>query len=87
MTHYVQLRERFMMKNKIFKKFGNGMISILIIALLLTATYFVSWTITIGLIYIICLCFGIEFKLFIATGIWLILCLLSSIFGGSKRSK
>ena len=32
-----------------------------------------SWAITVGLIYLICLCFSWNFSLLIATGIWLIL--------------
>ena len=41
-----------------------------------------SWAITIGLIYLICLCFSWQFNLLVATGIWLIMIILKSIFGG-----
>lgn len=37
-----------------------------------------SWGITIGIIALICLCFHLTFNLLIATGIWLILILISS---------
>ena len=44
-----------------------------------------SWLITIGFIKLITLCFGIKFSFAIATGIWLILWFLGSIFGNSKK--
>ena len=40
--------------------------------------YSLSWALTVGLIKLICLCFGIAFSLKVATGIWLILCILRS---------
>lgn len=39
-----------------------------------------SWALTCGIIFLITLCFKINFSLLIATGIWLILLLLSNIF-------
>ena len=39
--------------------------------------YALSWSIAIGLMYLICLCFSWQFNLLIATGVWLIMCLVS----------
>lgn len=39
-----------------------------------------SWAVVCGILYAVALCFGLAFKLSVATGIWLILFLLSSIF-------
>lgn len=39
-----------------------------------------SWILTVAFIRIITLCFGIGFDLLIATGIWLCLWLLGSVF-------
>lgn len=39
-----------------------------------------SWAITVGLVKLITLCFGLEFSLKIATGIWLLILILRSIF-------
>ena len=39
-----------------------------------------SWAISVGIIYLICLCFSWKFSLAIATGIWLIECLLYGLF-------
>lgn len=39
-----------------------------------------SWILTCGILKLIALCFNITFSLAIATGIWLILWLLGSIF-------
>ena len=41
-----------------------------------------SWAITVGLIYLICLCFPWQFNLLVATGIWLIMIILKMVFGG-----
>lgn len=44
-----------------------------------------SWLVTCGIVKLITLCFGIAFSWPIATGIWLCLWLLSTIFGGGKK--
>lgn len=44
----------------------------------------VSWAGTVGIIYLITLCFSLNFNLLHATGIWLIL-LLVLPKGGSKK--
>lgn len=48
--------------------------------------YALSWIATCGLIKLITLCFGWAFSWTIATGIWLVMVLLKSIFynGSSK---
>lgn len=38
-----------------------------------------SWLATCGIIYLITLCFGLEFKWIIATGIWLVIFLIKLI--------
>lgn len=53
-----------------------ALISILILAI----GYVLSWAITVGLVYLICFCFSLEFNLLIATGIWLVLCSLKLLF-------
>lgn len=40
-----------------------------------------SWIITCGFVKLICVCFGWNFNWAIATGIWLVLWLLKSVFG------
>lgn len=52
----------------------------LITLLLLIIGYGLSWIITCGVIYLITLCFGLEFSWLTATGVWLVICLLKSIF-------
>lgn len=46
-----------------------------------------SWGLTCGIIYLITLCFSLAFSWEIATGIWLVLMLLSSFFKSSKSKK
>lgn len=47
----------------------------------------ISWALTCGVVYLIMLCFGIVFSWKIATGVWLILFLLSQFFGKTSSSK
>lgn len=42
--------------------------------------YVLSWIATCGIIKLITICFGLTFKWSIATGIWLIIRVLKSIF-------
>ena len=41
----------------------------------------ISWLITCFVIWLITLCFGWTFSWSVATGIWLIMCILNKIFG------
>lgn len=52
-----------------------------VIGLLITAAILaLNWGITIGLVKLITICFGWKFSLLVATGIWLVLFLLSDLF-------
>ena len=53
---------------------------IIIGILLLAIGYAISWILTCGIIKLITICFGLTFSWAIATGFWLILCLLKSVF-------
>jgi len=57
----------------------------LIVIAVLAIALGISWVITVGILKLISICFGVGFSLPVATGIWLILCLVQSIF--SKSSK
>ena len=59
----------------------------LVVALVLIIGYALSWVLIVGTIKLITMCFSIGFSLPIATGIWLILCLLKLIFYKSERSR
>lgn len=50
--------------------------------LIFLAIYALSYLITCGIIYLITLCFGWSFSWAIATGIFLVIILLKSIFKG-----
>ncbi len=64
------------MKEKIKQ---GGVVAIGVI-LILVMLYGISWIATCGLIKLITMCFGLKFSWAIATGIWLIICILKSIF-------
>lgn len=68
------------MKNKIDLSGTEAIIILIIGAILLVLCYGISWIVTCGIIKLITLCFGLTFKWSVATGIWLIICLLRSIF-------
>ena len=51
-----------------------------LIILIIAGLVFLEWIVTVGIIKLITLCFGWTFKWSIATGIWLIICILQSIF-------
>lgn len=48
--------------------------------LIFLAALILSWLLTCGIIFLICLCFGWSYSSAIATGIWLIILLLKGIF-------
>lgn len=55
-------------------------------AILLTALVVaLSWGVSVGIIYLVCLCFSWAFDLLIATGIWLVLTLVGSFFRSTGR--
>jgi len=68
-------------KNKILK---GGAITIGVI-FILAILYGLSWIVTCGIIKLICMCFGFHFTWKIATGIWLILAILQSVFGKAEK--
>ena len=66
--------------NKFFKALG----SFLGIILILAATYFTSWIITIGIIWLIFKLLNITFTVKVATGIWLALVLMERFIKGGQ---
>ena len=63
-------------KNKLKE---GGMIAIAVIGLLIVS-YGLSWIVTCGIIKLITIRFGWTFKWSVATGIWLLICIMRSIF-------
>ena len=63
------------------------MSKILVVVLTLVIGYAISWGITVGVIKLITMCFSIGFSLPVATGIWLILCLLKLVFHKSEGKR
>ena len=73
------------LKNKI--TLAEGGAAILVVIAILAVCYGFSWIVTCGIIKLITMCFGWAFKWSIATGIWLIMCLLQSIFNATVKNK
>ena len=71
------------LKNKIAE---GGTVALVVIGILVFS-YGLSWIVTCGIIKLITMCFGWTFKWSIATGIWLIICILRSIFNVTVKNK
>lgn len=69
------------------KKIKNNVIAILVAIAILAVCYGLSWIVTCGIIKLITMCFGWTFKWIVATGIWLIICILRSIFNVTVKNK
>lgn len=66
-------------------KFFQALCSTLAIALIVFAIYFLQWTITVCVLWLIFKIFHLTYTLKLATGIWLILMLLKYIFECNSR--
>ena len=69
------------------EKIKQGGIVAVVVNLLLAVCYGISWIATCGIIKLITMCFGWKFSWAIATGIWLIICILKSIFNVTVNNK
>lgn len=63
------------------------MIDFLIAVFVLIVSIVISWAVIVGIIKLITMCLSIGFSLPVATGIWLILCLLRWVFHNSGGSR
>lgn len=68
-------------------KIKQGGIVAAVVILLLAVCYGISWIVTCGIIKLITMCFGLKFSWAVATGIWLIICILKSIFNVTVNNK
>lgn len=68
-------------------KIAQGGSAVVVVILILAICYGFSWIVTCGIIKLITVCFGLTFRWSIATGIWLIICILKSIFSVTVKSK
>ena len=65
----------------------DTLLNVLILAVVIIAVFGISWICTCGIIKLITLCFGWTFKWPVATGIWLIMFLLSSVFKTTVKTR
>ena len=75
------------MSKNLKNKIAEGGATILVFIAILAVCYGLSWIVTCGIIKLIAMCFGLTFKWSIATGIWLVICLLQSIFKVTVKNK
>ena len=59
--------------------------ALLLTIILLVVAFGFSWIVTCGVIKLITMCFGWQFKWSIATGIWLVMCLARTVFKNSSN--
>lgn len=67
-------------KKRRIKAGGEKGTMILATLIVIVAIYTIGWAVTCGIIYLITACFGLGFSWPVATGIWLILLILKSVF-------
>lgn len=65
----------------------DTLLKVLIVTVVVITLYGISWICTCGIIKLITLCFGWTFKWPIATGIWLVMFLLSSVFKTTVKTR
>ena len=63
------------------------MMKFLVVIVFFALCMCISWGLTVAVVKLITLCFGLEFSLSIATGIWLIECLVHWFIKGLSPSK
>ena len=73
--------------NKLKEKVTEGGMVALIAIVIFLVLGAISWIITCGIFYLITLCFSLEFSWLTATGVWLVLILLKSIFNTTNKNK
>ena len=64
----------------------GGIVALISIAILIGLGA-ISWLITCGIFYLITLCFSLKFSWLTATGVWLVMILLRSIFSVTVKNK
>lgn len=71
---------------KVLVNLVGGVGSIFLAILLIAIICGISWAIVSGFVWLICLCFDVQFNFLISTGVWLILFLLNLVFDKSSSS-
>ena len=85
-TEFFYIQEVWKMK-KFKENIAEGGIVALISIAILIGLGAISWLITCGIFYLITLCFSLEFSWLTATGVWLVMILLRSIFSVTVKNK
>ena len=75
------------MSKNLKNKIAEGGAVALVVIVILALCYGLSWIVTCGIIKLITMCFGLTFKWSVATGIWLIMCLLQTVFKTTVNNK
>ena len=54
--------------------------ALIVAVIAVVAIYAIDWGVTVGILYLIYMCFGWEWSWLVATGIWMIMVLARSVF-------
>lgn len=49
--------------------------------------YGISWGVTVGIVWLICHCFALEFDIIITTGIWALVCAVWAIVQSCREER
>ena len=80
MSSILKRKGEYTYMSNLKEKLTEGGVTAGIVIIILAVCYGFSWIVTCGIIKLITMCFGLTFKWSIATGIWLIICILKSVF-------
>lgn len=70
------------------KKFIKNFLEILLVVLVVLFILAVNWGVTVGVVYLVALCFGFKATLLVATGFWILVGYLRIVFSvGLKPNK
>lgn len=75
------------MPNKMSHEISRGKTLTIISIIIFFVCVFLSWIVTCGIIKLITICFGLAFTWKIASGIWLILILISGFIKGLNNKQ
>ena len=72
---------------KFKENIAEGGIAALVAIVIFLVLGAISWVVACGIVYLITLCFSLEFSWLTATGVWLVMILLRSIFSVTVKNK
>lgn len=71
----------------IMKGSAKTIISVFFVVSIFLLSYGISWIVVCGIVKLLSICFGFAFTWQLATGIWIVLCLLRWVISAAKPNE